>query len=306
MRELSAALERLGLRAAVVTPLAGDASHRRFFRVGLAGGGTVVACLYPESEELQAARDAAIQRWGLGHNLPLPNLVGHDDRLTVSQDLGDDDLERVMSAGWAALRPKVLDALASFQSCPLDGLPTPPFDALFWRRELGGFERFAVPAGHSDGPAVGTFLDRLAAALAAHPYRLVHRDFHVNNLFLRDGRVWAVDFQDMRAGPDTYDAASLLRERAGVHLAGDPEGFLVEAAVRLAWPDGWHQRYLECAAQRGLKVVGTFRRLAAEGRCGYLAWIGEVATQTEQALTELAAPGEVVVALRRAASGRGV
>jgi aminoglycoside/choline kinase family phosphotransferase len=111
----------------------------------------------------------------------------------------------------------------------------------------------------------------------------VHRDFHVNNLFWYAGAVWAVDFQDMRRGPDTYDAASLLRERAGVDLARDPARWLATAASRLGWPDGWRERYLECAAQRGLKVVGTFLRLKAEGRGRYAAWVVDVAGQAEAA-----------------------
>ena len=200
----------------------------------------------------------------------------------------------------------VLDTLAGFQLCPAYGLPNPPFDGPFWRRELAVFERFARPDGHRDGPTVSGFLDELARRLATHPSRLVHRDFHVNNLFWHAGGVWAVDFQDMRYGPDTYDAVSLLRERAGVYLTGDPARWLETAARRLGWPDGWRDRFLECAAQRGLKVVGTFLRLKAEGRGRYSAWVADVARQAEAALRSLASPPAVVEALRRAASDAGV
>lgn len=306
MNELVETLAGLGLRPVTVVPLAGDASHRRFFRVVLADGASVVACHYPDGGDGQAARDVEVQRWGNDRGLPIPRHVACSGRVTVSQDLGDLDLECALRDGRSELLGAVLDTLARFQLCPADGLPTPPFDGPFWRRELAVFERFAVPEGHRDGPIVSEFLDELAGRLAAHPSRLVHRDFHVNNLFWHAGAVWAVDFQDMRRGPDTYDAASLLRERAGVGLARDPARWLATAAGRLGWPEGWRERYLECAAQRGLKVVGTFLRLKAEGRGRYAAWVGDVARQAEAALRSLASPPAVVEALRRAASDAGV
>ena len=61
--------------------------------------------------------------------------------------------------------------------------------------------------------------DELAAAVAAHPRRVCHRDFHLNNLYLLDGpRVGLIDIQDILVGPDTYDVVSLTCERAARRL----------------------------------------------------------------------------------------
>ena len=48
--------------------------------------------------------------------------------------------------------------------------------------------------------------------LAAEPRVLCHRDYHSRNLMLRGDRLFIIDFQDARLGPDTYDLASLLRD----------------------------------------------------------------------------------------------
>ena len=298
MDPLPAALGALGFKVTGVSALAGDASQRRFFRIRLADDASVVACLYPEGGAGDAARDHAVQTWGHRLGLPIPRPVAISGILTVSADVGDTDLEQALARGHTETVARALDALAAFQGCAVDRAPTEPFNAAFFRRELAVFEAFAVPGGVARGSAAD-FLDALAARVSAHPFRLVHRDFHANNLFLHDNKVWAVDFQDMRAGPDTYDLASLLRERAGAGLISDPDAVARTAAPRFGWARGWEQRYLECAAQRGLKVIGTFLRLADAGRGAYLRYLPDVRRRTVAALAALSAP----TTLRKAASG---
>jgi N-acetylmuramate 1-kinase len=289
---LQTSLAALGFAPLAVRELAGDASQRRFFRLVLTGGGTLVAALYPADAgrgEEQAARDHAVQVWGLRHGLPIPRSFGRHGRVVVSEDLGDEDLDRAAAAGSDVLMP-ALAALAAFQACDFAGLPTPPFDAPFFRRELTVFEAHAMRDGSPGRAEAARFLDELATAVAAHPFRLTHRDFHFNNLFWRTGAVTAVDYQDMRGGPDTYDLASLLRERGGAAAAADEPAWVERAAALLAWAPGWRRRYFECAAQRGVKVLGTFLRLAAAGRRGYLAWLPAVRARALAALAEVGAP----------------
>ena len=63
----------------------------------LADGATVVAALYPADQagqEEQAARDHAVQVWGWDRGLPIPRPLGRAGLVTVSEDLGDEDLDR--------------------------------------------------------------------------------------------------------------------------------------------------------------------------------------------------------------------
>lgn len=302
---LESGLAALGLAPLAVAKLAGDASHRRFFRVSLAGGVTVVAALYPVPLEGQAGRDHEVQVWGWRRGLPIPKPLGRQGVVVVSQDVGDEDLDRAVAAKGEGKLELALETLATFQACGWDDLPTAPFDAAFFRRELVVFEELALPPEVRLRPKVVAFLDGLAEGLAAHPYRLVHRDFHVNNLFLSEGKMWAVDYQDMRGGPDTYDLASLLRERGGATLA-DEATARPRAAALLGWAAGWEQRYLECAAQRGLKVIGTFLRLAAAGRTDYLRWLPAVRERSLEALEALGAPEALCGAVVGPARGQGL
>jgi aminoglycoside/choline kinase family phosphotransferase len=286
---LEAELRALGFTPVAVAELAGDASRRRFFRVSLASGATVVAALYPESTAETARHDHEVQVWAWDRGLPVPRPLGCYAAVVVSEDLGDEDLAAAAATAGPGVVGLALDALAAFQECGWSGLPNAPFDAAFFRAELAVFEEFALPGGIRARSDVATFLDRLATSLAQHPYRLAHRDFHLNNLILFEGKARVVDFQDMRAGPDTYDLASLLRERGGVGLT-DEAGVQTRASARFGWRPGWERRYLECAAQRGLKVIGTFLRLAALAHTKYLAWLPAVYARSTAVLEALEAP----------------
>jgi N-acetylmuramate 1-kinase len=289
MGRLESGLEALGLVPVAIAGLAGDASRRCFYRVTLADRATVVAAVYPEELAETARADHAAQVWGLERGLPIPSTLGRSGAVVVSEDLGDEDLEAAVARRGAGVVELAFDALATFQACAWADLATPPFDAPFFRRELTVFEEHVPGTDLGADPEASGFLDGLAEALAGHPFRLVHRDFHLNNLFLFGGRARVVDYQDMRGGPDTYDLASLLRERGGAGLP-DEAGTAARVAARLGWVSGWERRYLECAAQRGLKVIGTFLRLAAAGRPTYLRWLPAVRARTLAALEALGAP----------------
>src|SRR5690606_39336959 len=46
--------------------------------------------------------------------------------------------------------------------------------------------------------------------LGSSAKHLVHRDFQSQNLLLKDGKAWWIDFQGMRRGRQEYDIASLV------------------------------------------------------------------------------------------------
>ena len=101
--------------------------------------------------------------------------------------------------------------------------------------------------------------------LAGEPRVLCHRDYHSRNLMLHDRRLYIIDFQDARMGPDTYDLASLLRD-SYVDLPEERvdeliRGFLNLGGTRHATPDAffeYRRRFDLMSVQRNLKALGTF------------------------------------------------
>lgn len=279
-----------------VAPLAPDASTRRFFRLEFTDRPSLVASVYPHGEEARLVHDWAVQQWACRHHLPVPAPLTRTVRVILSADLGGLGLDAVLRQENEFALHATLACLQTFQACVPREVPNPPFDRSLFRRELDGFTGFLDPHVAAEA-GVQAFLDWLSRRLEQHPYRVAHRDFHANNLLLHNGRVWAVDFQDLRLGPDTYDLVSLLRERAGGEVIAKEEPWCAEAAELLGWQEGWRERYLECACQRGLKVLGTFLRLAGGGVRSYLAYIPVVARKSQQALVALRAPRLLVDAV---------
>jgi aminoglycoside/choline kinase family phosphotransferase len=303
---LEEVLTHLGFRPTALVQLAGDASLRRFFRVTLDQEDTVVATLGPTGSDDTVARDYRAQCWGWERRLPIPQPLAWQGRVTVSADLGSEDLEQALSVRGEPIVEKALETLFEFQRCPWHDAPNASFDATFFRSELAVFEERVLRGDGRGSAETRSFLDALARRLENHPYRLLHRDYHANNLFVVSGRVVAVDYQDMRGGPDTYDLVSLLRERALAAVGTDETQWREKAAALLEWEPGWRERYLECAAQRGLKVLGTFLRLEARGRPEYLDLLTPVRIKTMEALRSLGAPGELQEAVERLETGRGL
>jgi len=92
--------EQMSGRSASVVPLTGDASDRRYFRVTLADGGSLVLALHAgpiEFASLPFANVAALLRQV---PLPVPAILGHADEHGVMalEDLGDVTLQAQLAS----------------------------------------------------------------------------------------------------------------------------------------------------------------------------------------------------------------
>ncbi|MCG6963322.1 MAG: phosphotransferase [Acidobacteria bacterium] len=287
--------------------LAGDASYRRYTRLVAASGATAIRVTYPAERAQALVRDRDVLAWLSERGLRVPQLLGLEQepgQLYV-EDFGDQDAEQGLRhldsvARWEYLG-RLLSPLVTLATIPADDLPrwNPPLDTARLREELRAFENWFLKRliARPSSPEVGGWLDDLAAAVGGHPVRVCHRDYHLNNLyFLGEGRVGVIDAQDVLIGPDTYDAASLVGERAFPELVGKTEtrGWLDLWANATDAQSGWERRVLETGTQRALKVLGTFARLELNGKPGYRRWMKPLARRAVEAVRDLVAPPQLV------------
>ena len=272
-----------------ISPLAGDASFRRYFRVCV-GGETLVAMDAPPPQE-DAARFVAVRDFLDGRmSVPIVHSADLERGFALLEDFGDETYARALESGAEAegLYQDAVGALARMQSPPLPW-DFPRYDEMLLRRETGLFAQWHCGREGAGAGLVGAArvaVERaesfMVAEISRMPVCVVHRDYHTRNLMvLPDGRnPGALDFQDAVLGPATYDLASLARD---AYVAPDEErcGRMLDFYWRVAREGGLQpagsvgelRRHFDIvSAQRGLKVLGIFCRLAMrDGKRGYLA-----------------------------------
>jgi aminoglycoside/choline kinase family phosphotransferase len=274
-------LRRAGWSGASIEALTGDVSPRRYYRVRSADGRAAVLATYPDELLETCDRFAASHRLLAARGVRVPAILAVDCRAgsMLLEDLGGVTLYDQRQRGWDYLGPR-LEAAAAIGARIADldpaavGALNPPLDLALMASELERTWSVTLgvesPARAGLPPALEEGLQAMLAALAAAPRAPCHRDFMARNLVPVDaagGRpasgapeLGVLDFQDLRLGPHTYDIASLLNDS----LYAPAE---LEESVLARRPGSGDERldYHRGAAQRTLKIVGTFVSFARRG-----------------------------------------
>ena len=257
--------------------LPGDVGRRRYIRLVLADNRSVLGVVYPP-EEADSRRRWSAARAALRERIRVPLLIADDQAGNqLVEDFGRMDLATKFLESPGERKSWLERAVAAssvFAGIEDPGI-NPPFDAALFRRELD-LAREAVfdlylrqPLSPAEREVHDRWAESLSREIAAHPRALCHRDFHGNNLFPLDAAVAAIDFQDLRAGPDAYDLASLLWERTTLDwmTADTAEGAIdVFIRTREIQRGPFRRRFDRVLLQRAWKVCGTFARAVAQGR----------------------------------------
>jgi N-acetylmuramate 1-kinase len=271
-------LARAGLTARVL-PLTGDASDRKYFRVLPPEGDPIVLAVH--AGPIAYASLPFVNVAGLLEQMPvpIPLILGHDEALGIValQDLGDVTLQAHLGAepypSHAALYRQAVSLIATLQrrGAELASDRYLPYGVAFdvekltW--ELDFFLKYFVEGYRgavlrdAERAAIRAECKHIVDELAAEPRVLCHRDYHSRNLMLHQGRLYMIDFQDARLGPDTYDLVSLLRD-SYVDLTEVALNELIAYYLALTTPladeIAFRRRFDLMALQRNLKALGTF------------------------------------------------
>ena len=285
LRRVRTYLERTGLAAAAIDELPGDASDRRYVRARAADGTSQILLVHRGPIDTETLPFLNVARLLARMDVPAPAVRGSagDLGILALEDLGDVTVERFLATATAPQRRAVyaqaVDLIARLQRRGRE-LAAPhylPFTLAFdearltWELDffvehfLLGHRRARLSAAAR--AALGAELGALARALAAEPRVLCHRDYHCRNLMLHGGRLYVIDFQDARLGPDTYDLASLLRDCYFRHEPAFVAEMVAHYHERRGSAGGpeFDARFDRMSVQRHLKALGTFGYQATVG-----------------------------------------
>lgn len=290
-----------------VVPLAGDASTRAYYRIQRGDGTTNVLAWYPEDVRPVLERYLAAYA-AVSPHAYVPRVLEHGGGVALQQDVGDrtlfDLLHGNRDAGVKWYR-KAVTLLYYFQRAGGTAINA-PFTSEFFLGELEMTREFYVEklmgASPETSEALKPLLQKLANNISRHPYVLCHRDYHGQNIHIFNDKLYVIDFQDMRMGPDTYDLASLLRDRGVARILGEEtelelvdyyaEWRSVGVPGRSPFPHGERRsirrRYFETLLQRSIKILGTFsKQPITRGKLHYLDFVPPTIESVQRCLREL-------------------
>jgi len=289
-----------------ITPLAGDASFRRYFRITHAGQAYVLMDAPPPHEDVGPF--LAVRDWFEQSGLRVSACYAQDTTqgFLLLEDFGN-RLWSTCNEEGVELSPLFNDALRQLHllQASKPAIALPQFDVQRMQRECELYLDWYLPhvAGYVPTETERTefhhALSGILTKIAGLPQVPVHLDYHSRNLMLPNGSLplGLIDYQDAVSGPVTYDLASLLYDCYQDY----PE------AERLIWSQrfyeslpvahtdffadtlDWHNNVRLTALQRHIKAIGIFGRLAH--RDGKQQFLGEIPLTRKHLEEEMRALG---------------
>ena len=257
-------------------------SDRRFFRLVWPGSDQppIVLMVYTLARRDNPKFVPATHRLAAA-GVHVPKIYAFDeDKLCVwLEDLGGDDLHAHNSAPWPqreALYQSTLREVAKIHAIEANGLSKadlaelePPFDESLYAWEQDYFLTHYVE-GHLNRRRSDKAYDEAHSALKELRRRLsketrclVHRDFQSQNVLLRDGEAWFVDYQGLRPGLAEYDLASLLLDPYVNFECSERDALLAYYAQHAGEElITMRERFLLCGAQRLMQALGAYGNLS--------------------------------------------
>ena len=271
-----------------ISPLAGDASFRRYFRVLSHGQSYVLMDAPPEKEDVSPF--VRICFWLEQSGLNVPSIIAQDQNqgFLLLQDFGDVTWSnyRNENKNIDPLFKDALQQLHTLQKAELS-LDLPSFDVPRMQRECDLYLDWYLPFIKKHTPeqaerqAFHAALLPLLEEIHQLPQAAVHLDYHSRNLMVpADGLpLGVIDFQDAVLGPITYDLASLLYDCYQDYPESERKAWskhfydALSEKHRAYFTDveAWHRALCLTSLQRHIKVLGIFARLAhRDGKTQFL------------------------------------
>ena len=329
----SEALKTAGIHAKLqhITPLVPEASTRRYFRLHLSDGSTLVA-VYEDTATATTTTNmqnvVSVQHFLATGGVAVPQIFYTDmaSGIMLQQDLGDVSLNQILKDQPdqadvfyqdAILHMLTWQRLANDGKCPAFGLS---FDVtklmfefdFFIEHTLRGYYRTTAP--ETELKEIRKAFLQIAEELAAPTHKVFnHRDYHSRNIQLVGAstplshlalKQYVIDFQDARLGLMQYDLCSLLCD-AYAPLTLERRSRLLDFAfeqgkdVHRQSREEFDHYFALSAFQRIVKAMGTFGRQAALGRDDFAAYLQPARQTLSEVVIDDARLGNLVQTLFR-------
>jgi Predicted P-loop-containing kinase len=219
--------EYFGREVTETEELTSSGSHRRYFRLK-SGSVSMIGVIGTSLEENNAFIKLSGHFYGKGINVPRVLAVSKDGLRYIQDDLGDDQLYKLLSQGRESgeystnecnLLFKTMEMLPKIQFKGAQDLdwsvcyPEPAFNERMVMFDLNYFKYCFLKATGLEFNEVKLQNDfeRLRDDIMQDMGNtFMYRDFQARNVMVKDGEPYFIDFQGGRRGPIYYDVASFV------------------------------------------------------------------------------------------------
>ncbi|GGM08148.1 aminoglycoside phosphotransferase [Pseudooceanicola nanhaiensis] len=259
-------------------PVSGDASNRRYERLGTGAGSVILMDAPPDKgEDVRPFIRIAAHLRTAGLAAPEIRAADEEQGFLLLEDLGDDLFARVLAPlSGAALEEAemrlysgAIDVLAALHKVPLPEGVAPYDAAVMTDMAALAFDWYLAGTDGTDPDARAAFHAAMRAELDTldAPSVLILRDYHAENLLWMPGRtglarIGLLDFQDAMAGHPAYDLVSLLQDaRRDVSPGLETQMIARYCAATGTEAEAFTRAYHLLGLQRNLRITGVFARL---------------------------------------------
>lgn len=271
-----------GRNAEEITELTSSGSNRRYFRIR-GGSVSVVGVIGTNFDENRAFIGIDKHFLSKGIHVPKVLAVSEDGMCYIQEDLGDDQLYKLVSNGResgtyssyeCSLLCKTMEMLPKIQFKGGKGMdysicfPDKEFNERMVMFDLNYFKYCFLKATGLDFNEVSLQddFDRLKDDLMQNiGETFMYRDFQARNVMVKDGEPYFIDFQGGRRGPIYYDVASFIWQ-ARSRYPEDLKQTLIETYLRAL------KGYVEVDEKEfyeKLRIFVLFRTLQVLGAYGF-------------------------------------
>ncbi|MFN3619590.1 aminoglycoside phosphotransferase family protein [Sphingorhabdus sp.] len=268
-----------GWEGSNVSPVAGDASFRRYFRVESGNRGKAILMDAPPPHE-DPRPFIHIAQYLSRHQFRAPEIFATDltRGLVLLEDFGDRRMREhldVHSGDEGAVYRAAIDALVRLVKTP--AVLTEPYDMATYMREVQLLSEWYMPAMGIpfDAREFESVWTKALTPICDCQEVTVLRDYHAENIMLLDdGQQGIIDFQDALVGHPAYDLVSLLQD-ARRDVSPELEAEMLAYYHETANPrHDFYAHYALLGAQRNTKIIGIFTRLwKRDGKERYLSFL---------------------------------
>ncbi|MCK4665364.1 phosphotransferase [Candidatus Dependentiae bacterium] len=277
-----------------ITRLTGDASDRIFYR-GLSSDNKSFIIMDYEKELTHTSSEFQVLRaYGLMklYEIKIPKIfkVIPNAGLVIMQDIGDNTLLKIIEEKQLSeydLKKIYLNAMneiIKIKNIPIrmitkikgETFSKDKFkweENFFFKYYIKKYKNISLTSDQKK--ILKDFFKELNKTVYASVGFTIHRDFHSRNLLHFNGKVFNVDFQDLRIGPEHYDIASLIWD-SYVDIDDELKDYIIRRYIDFSGKEYEtdFNLILYTALQRNLKAIATFCYLAFEkGKTKYEQYI---------------------------------